>query len=127
MNEIEAMRWQLDRYSAVLTQQSDRVYNALTELQRTTLLLLGLGTDTEKNIDEWLKSAEFGVDEDGFFQSLPLLSAFRKGKAPADCVSLSWGQQLRTDPIARHHMFCHRNIGSHLKHIHDRLGDVGWI
>lgn len=127
MNEIEAMRWQLDRYCAVLTQQIDRVYNALTELQRTTLLLLSLGTDTEQNIDEWLSTEGFGVDEDGFFQSLPLLSAFRKGKAPADCVSISWGQQLRSDPVARHHMFCHRQIGSHLKHIHDRLGEVGWI
>ena len=128
MNEIEAIRWNLDRYHAVLAQQIDRLYNALEELQRTSLLILGLDADPAADtIDEWLKTEGFAVDEDGFFQSQPLLTAFRQGNAPKDAVSLSWGQHLRTDPTARRQMYSYRNIGPHLKHIHDRLGDVGWI
>ncbi|EKD35974.1 MAG: hypothetical protein ACD_75C01699G0004 [uncultured bacterium] len=127
MNEIEAIRWHLDRYRAVLAQQIDRLYNALEELQRTTLFLLGPDADPNGAIDEWLQAEGFDVDEDGFFQSLPLLAAFRNGAAPADAVSFSWGRQLRTDPTARHRMYSHRHIGRHLKHIHDRLGAVGWI
>jgi signal transduction histidine kinase len=127
MNEIEAIKWHLDRYRVVLVQQIDRLYNALEELQRTTLLLLSQDAPLDVSIDDWLHTEGFAVDEDGFFQSLPLLSAFRGGTAPADAVSFSWGKQLRTDQTARHHMYAHRNIGRHLKHIHDRLGDVGWI
>jgi len=127
MNEIEAIRWHLSRYRAVLTQQIDRLSNALEELQRTTLLLLNLNQDTEENIDAWLQAEDFTVDKDGFFQSGTLVDAFRKGTAPADAISFSWGQDLRTDSRARRHLYCHRGIGPHLKHIHDRLGDVGWI
>ena len=127
MNEIEAIRWHLNRYRAVLAQQIDRLNNALEELQRTTLLLLSLNPDPEENIDAWLQAEDFAVDEDGFFQSRTLLDAFRKGIAPADAISFSWGQNLRTDSRARRHLYCHRAIGPHLKHIHDRLGDVGWI
>lgn len=127
MNEIEAIRWHLDKYRAVLSQQIDRLGNALEELQRTTLLLLSCHQDPEKTIDAWLQAESFEVDEDGFFQSTTLLEAFRQGKAPADAISFSWGQHLRTDSRARRHLYCHRAIGPHLKHIHDRLGDVGWI
>jgi signal transduction histidine kinase/CheY-like chemotaxis protein len=127
MNEIEALRWQLERYGAVLSQQVDRLYNALEELQRTTLLLLNQNDASEENIDASLNAQGFAVDDDGFFQSLPLLSAFRNGTSPDDAVSVSWGKHLKANPVIRHHMHCHRNIGSHLKHIRDRLGDVGWI
>lgn len=127
MNEIEALKWHLEKYRAVLSQQTDRLYNALEELQRTTLLLMSLDTDPDTKIDDWLKSAGFTVDEDGFFQSQPLLLAFRQGLAPEDAISFSWGKNLKMDPTVRRHLYCHRNIGSHLKHIHDRLGDVGWI
>jgi signal transduction histidine kinase/CheY-like chemotaxis protein len=127
MNEIEAINSQLGRYRAILSQQIDRLYNALQELQRTTLFLLDLDADPEEKIDEWLEQNGFAVDADGFFQSQPLLLAFRNGTAPKDAISISWGQRLRTDRTARRRMYSHRNIGSHLKHIHDRLGDVGWI
>ncbi len=127
MNEIEAISLQLGRYRAILSRQIDRLYNALEELQRTTLFLLDRDTDPEEKIDEWLEQNGFAVGDDGFFQSQPLLSAFRSGTAPKDAISVSWGQHLRTDRTARRRMYSHRNIGPHLKHIHDRLGDVGWI
>lgn len=127
MNEIEALRWQLERYRAVLSRQVDRLYNALEELQRTTLLLLHLNNGPDAKIDEWLRKEGVAVDADGFYQSLPLLSAFRDGTAREDAVSISWGKNLKNDPVIRRHMYCHRHIGGHLKHIHNRLGDVGWI
>lgn len=127
MDEIEAIRWHLRRCSGLLSQQVDRLNNALEELQRTSLLLLENSSGTDDRIDAWLQEEGFEVDADGFFQSRPLLDAFRKNAAPVDAVSITWGKHLLTDPIARQHMFCHRNIGPHLKHIHDRLGDVAWI
>lgn len=127
MNEIEAIKSQLGGYRAVVARQIDRLYNALEELQRTTLFLLSQDTINDDKIDEWLQAEGFAVDHEGFFQSQPLLFAARRGDAPADAISFSWGQHLRVDPTARHHMYSHRNIGSHLQHIHDRLGDVGWI
>lgn len=127
MNEIEAIRWHLNRYRAVLAQQIDRLNNALEELQRTTLFLLSLNPDPEDTIDAWLQAEDFAVDEDGFFQSRTVLDAFRKGIAPADAISFSWRKDLRTDSRARRQLYSHRAIGPHLKHIHDRLGDVGWI
>jgi hypothetical protein len=127
MNEIEAIKWHLARYRAILTQQIDRLYNALEELQRTSLLLLSLDSDSDDKIDQWLQAEGFAIDDDGFFQSQPLLSAFRDGSGPADAVSFSWGRHLSADPAARRRMYRYRNIGRHLQHIHDRLGDVGWI
>ncbi len=127
MNEIEAMSWHLSRYRAMLGQQVDRLYNALEELQRTSLFFLDLDVVADEKIDHWLLGEGFSVDADGFFQSRPLLSAFRNGTAAKEAISLSWGQQLRKDPIARQRMYSYRNIGPYLKHLHDRLGDVGWI
>ncbi|MDK9709095.1 MAG: response regulator [Desulforhopalus sp.] len=127
MNEIEAIKWHLGRYRAVLAQQTDRLYNALEELQRTSLFIMSLGEAADDKIDEWLHRQGFAVDEDGFFQSRPLLDAFRGGTAPKDAVSLSWGKHLRDDRTARQRTYSYRHIGPHLKHLHDRLGDVGWI
>ena len=127
MNEIDGLKWQLETYSAALSQQIERLYNALEELQRISLLLTDLDDITDKKIDAWLQHENFEIDEDGFFQSIPLVSAFRNGKAPSDAVSISWSRDLKLNPVIRRNMYCHRNIGSHLKHIHERLGDIGWI
>ena len=127
MNEIEAIKWHLSRYRAVLAQQTDRLYNALEELQRTSLFILNLDEAPDDKIDEWLRIEGFAIDDESFFQSQPLLKAFREGTAPKDAVSLSWGQHLRDDRTARQRAYSYRHIGPHLKHIHDRLGDVGWI
>ena len=127
MNEIEAIKWQLDTYHVMLAQQMDRLYNALEELQRTTLLHIKLDCPTDDDIDKWLQTEGFAVDDDGFYQSLPLLSAFKKGCVPEDAISFSWGYHLKQDPDVRQDMYRHRNIGPLLKHIRDRLGDIGWI
>ncbi len=127
MNEIEAIKEQLERYGAVLTRQVDRLYNALEELQRTTLLLVDTDSATEDDIENWLQSEGFAVDSDGFFQSLPLVTASRENRAPKDAISFSWGEHLRDNPHVRQDIYRHRNVGPHLKNIHDRLGDVGWI
>ncbi len=128
MNEVEAIRRHLSRYQAVLCQQIERLYNALEELQRASLLLFSLHAETDdETINAWLRAEGFAVDPDGFFQSQPLLAAFREGAAPPEAISVSWGRNLLDDPVARKRLFAHRAMGPHLKHIHDRLGDVGWI
>lgn len=128
MNETDAIHWHLHRYGAILSRQIDRLYNGLEELQRTTLLLLATNSGaTEAMIDQWLAQEQFAVDSDGFMQSIPLLTAFRRGQAPPGAISVSWGAHLKDDPIARRHLYSHRSIGPHLQHIHQRLGKIGWI
>jgi signal transduction histidine kinase len=128
MDEIEAIKLHLERYHAILSQQIDRVCNALEELQRSTLHLLDLNADSdEEAIDAWLQKEGFAVDAEGFFQSQPLLSAFRKGTAPKDAISFSWGQHLQSDSTARRHLYSHRALGPRLKHLYDRLEGAVWI
>jgi signal transduction histidine kinase len=128
MNEIDAIHWHLHRYGTILSHQIDRVYNALEELQRTTLLLLAANDNVpECMIDRWLAHEQFSIDKDGFYQATDLLAAHRRGDAPPDAISFSWGGHLKDDLRARHHLYSHRNIGPHLRHIHQRLGKIGWI
>ena len=127
MNETDALHWHLYRYGAILSRQIDRLYNALEELERSTLLYLtSQANDSETAIDLWLSQEQFLIDEDGFFQSIPLIKAYREGKAPSEAISFSWGGHLRHDRIARRHLYGHRTIGPQLQHIHERLGNVGW-
>ncbi|MBM9613229.1 response regulator [Desulfobulbus rhabdoformis] len=128
MNETDALHWHLYRYGAILSRQVDRLYNALEELERSTLLYLkSQANDSETAIDRWLSQEQFLVDDDGFFQSIPLLKAYREGTAPSEAISFSWGSQLRHDRTARRHLYSHRNIGPQLQRIHQRLQNVGWI
>lgn len=128
MNEIDAIHWHLHRYGAILSRQIDRLHNALEELQRTTLFLLEAHENASGTmIDQWLTEEQFSLDADGFYQSAPLLIAHRQGTAPPDAVSLSWGGHLKDDLTARRHLYSHRNIGPHLRRIHQRLGKIGWI
>ena len=71
MNEIEAIKWQLDTYHVMLAQQMDRLYNALEELQRTTLLHIKLDCPTDDDIDKWLQTEGFAVDDDGAIANNP--------------------------------------------------------
>ncbi len=127
MNELEAIRWHLERYRAVLAQQVDRLYNALEELQRTTLLLLEHSEDNDAAIDKWLQEEKFGLDEHDFFLNLPLLHAFRENRAPSDAISFSWPKKFINNATVRRRLYAHRHIGPHLQHIHKRLNGVGWI
>ena len=128
MNETDAIHWHLHRYGAILSRQIDRLYNALEELQRTTLLLLSTHENNEEPlIDQWLSQEQFCIDADGFFQSAPQLARHRQGTASPESISFSWGGHLQHDTTARRHLYCHRNIGSLLHHMYQRLGKVGWI
>jgi len=128
MNETDAIHWHLHRYGAILSGQIDRLYNALEELQRTTLLLLDTHqNDAETCIDQWLHQGQFTIDADGFFQSAPLLTAYRQGTAPPESISFSWDGHLAHNATARRHLYSLRNIGTQLRHLHQHLGKIGWI
>ena len=75
-----------------LNQRIVRYYDALQELQHITELLFKTAPDSAEDIDAWFAREGFGVDTDGFWLSLPLLSAFRDGQAPADPALASEGR-----------------------------------
>ncbi len=128
MTDIEAIKWHLERYRSILTQQADRLVNALEELQRLTLMLFKINqAASDAEIEDWLSEAGFAVDEDDFFQSIPLLQAHRNNRAPDDAISISWGKHLKHDNTARRNLYALRSIGPYLKHIHKRLNKSGWI
>jgi hypothetical protein len=49
MYERDALSLQLERYRTLLSQQVDRLYNALEELQRTTQLFMSLDRSQMRN------------------------------------------------------------------------------
>ena len=99
----------------------------LHELDRMTRFLFEETPNDENAIDRWLAGAEFGVDEDGFFQSRSLLNAYRRGEHPAHAISCSWGKNLQMDKVARFRQYALRNIGQPLLEIHKRLPFAAWI
>jgi hypothetical protein len=91
MNEIEGMKWHLGRYQAGLLQQIDRLYNALEELQRTTLVLLKLTDTADEQINKWLEAESFKVDDDGFFQNNELLKGLQGRQSTRRCNQFFMG------------------------------------
>ena len=104
-----------------------RCHDALYELRRLSLVLFCETRAGQSDIDEWFASQGFGVDEDGFWQSIPLLEAFRKKSAPAEAISYSWHPDLIAIPEVCFRMYSLRNIGPFLAEIRSKLPGTAWI
>ncbi|KIX13722.1 calcium-binding protein [Dethiosulfatarculus sandiegensis] len=113
--------------TARLERDITRYYDALYEMERLSLLLFRTQKASRTVIEKWLLKEGFQEDEDGFWQSQPLLEAYRKGKAPKNAISVSWDAAIKNDPLARERMYCLRGIGPFLEEIHNRLAGAAWI
>lgn len=118
---------QVRQVAASLGANIKRCHDALYELRRLTLVLFSGPDISRSQIQEWFHSEGFGIDPDGFWLSLPLVQAFRKGQAPLDAVSLSWHPDLKNNPDAGRRMYSLRGIGVFLQEIHSRLPEAVWI
>ncbi len=127
MKDSDLIQLQVERNIASIEKTVTRYYDALHELKRISLMLFEEIPGDEQAIDAWFEREGFGVDEDGFWQSLPLLAQFRDGKAPEDSISYSWNPGQKDNPQARFRMYCLRNMGRYLKEIRDQLPGAGWI
>ncbi|HCY87275.1 MAG TPA: hypothetical protein DHV36_19235 [Desulfobacteraceae bacterium] len=102
-------------------------HHALEELRRLSLILFSQTRAQETDIRRWFAAEGFGIDEDGFWTSLPLLAAYRNDRAPANAVSWSWHPDLVHNPDACFRMYCLRDAGTYLAEIRARLPDAAWI
>ena len=127
MNEIEIIRLHVDTSVSTLKANILRYYDVLYELQRMSIFLLNETTHKQADIDTWLKSENFGVCEDGFWQSISALEKHRQGTLSHEAVSYSCHPDLRHDKNVCFRMYSHRNIGRYLANIKSRLPGSAWI
>ena len=127
MNETDLIQLQVNRTITLLSTNITRYYDALHELRRLSLILFEKKQPDPADINVWFERDGFGIDADGFWQSLPLLDLFRSGKVPEDAISYSWHPKLKDHKEARFRMYCLRNIGTFLHEIHSRLPEIAWI
>ncbi len=104
-----------------------RLVDFLHELEHVTRFLFHHTAIDAAAIDAWLEKNTFRVDPDGFFQSATLLEAYRRGAAPLDAISFSWGKHLKDLEAARYRMYALREIGPFLRAMHLRLEYAAWI
>lgn len=127
MLELERIETQLKIVARSISCELDRVEDILHYLARLTNELFRLTPNREEAICAWLETDGFGVCTDGFYQSMPHLSAFRDGTLSEDALSFSWPPTKQDDPDARYRLFCHRDIGQTLATLHQRLPGAIWF
>ena len=127
MNEIEIIRLHVDTLVSSLRANILRYYDVLYELRRMSIFLFNETSYSQAAIDTWFTSENFGICEDGFWQSLSALKKHRQGKLSKDAISYSCHPDLRHDKNARFCMYVHRNIGRYLADIKSRLPGSAWI
>jgi signal transduction histidine kinase/CheY-like chemotaxis protein len=127
MLEDSPIQYQVKQTAASLGENIKNCTDALYELRRLTRLLLSEVRADDDDIQGWFRTQKFGVDEDGFWTSLPLLAAFRAKQAPSDAISHSWHPKLLQNEDACFRMYCLRNIGPYLAEICQGLPDTAWM
>ncbi|WDP90879.1 MAG: response regulator [Desulfobacter sp.] len=127
MFESSPIRLQVSQVSSALAHNIESCCHALEELKRVSLILFTRTPRDSADIQAWYRQDGFGVDDDGFWISLPLLAAFRGGRAPAHAVSFSWHPDLRDDPEASFRMYCLKDVGQYLMEARQRLPGTAWI
>ncbi len=127
MNEIDILRINVDTSVSSLKANIIRYYDVLFELRRMSIFLLQNTACTQEDIAQWFRSKDFGICEDGFWQSLTDLKNHRAGTLSADAISFSCHPDLRNDGEACFRMYSHREIGQYLKEIKSRLPGSAWI
>ncbi|WP_022664964.1 ATP-binding protein [Desulfospira joergensenii] len=121
------LQLQVKQIAASLETNIRRFHAALYELRRLSQVLFLETRATESDIDAWFKQEGFGIDEDGFWLSLPNLKAFRENRAPGNILSHSWHPDLVRNRDACFRMYALRNLGPFLEEIRSGLSDAAWI
>ena len=123
----DSIQMQLHKIAATLGANIQRYHDRLHELKRLSKILFMETRADDDEIAAWFREEGFGVDEDGFWLSLPKLNAFRENRAPRDIISYSWHPDLISNKHACFRMYALRNIGPLLEEIWNSLPDTSWI
>lgn len=127
MLESTSVRLQVQQVSSVLGNTVKDCHRTLEELRRLTQILFTHTKADAADIRAWFEAEGFGVDEDGFWMSLPHLAAFRKGELPEETISYSWHPSVRKNFDAGFRMFCLRDLGRYLVDIRKQLPGTAWM
>ena len=102
-------------------------FNTLDELKTITELLFTVSEYKEIDIDEWITEKSFSEDEDGFWQPINELKAYRMGEISESVVSYFWQAEKKDKPEIRRRLFALRDIGTILKKKRSNLEGAAWI
>lgn len=126
MTNDDSIQMQLQKIAATLGANIQRYHDRLHELKRLSQILF-METPAKNDIKAWFLEDGFGIDDDGFWLSIPKLQAFRENRAPMDIISYSWHPDLINNKSACARMYALRNIGPLLEEIWNNLPDTSWI
>lgn len=127
MTNDDSIQMQLQKIAATLGANIQRHHDRLHELKRLSQILFMETRADEDDIEAWFQEEGFGIDEGGFWLSLPKLNAFREKRAPRDIISYSWHPDLISNKNACFRMYALRNIGPLLEEIRNSSPDTSWI
>nr|WP_320014379.1 ATP-binding protein [uncultured Desulfobacter sp.] len=127
MTNNDSIQMQLQKIAATIGANIQRYHDRLYELKRLSQILFMETRADDDDINEWFREEGFGIDEDGFWLSLPKLTAFRENRAPKDIISYSWHPDLISNKNACFRMYALRNIGPLLGEIWSGLPETSWI
>lgn len=127
MTNDDSIQLQLQKIAATLGANIQRHHDRLHELKRLSQILFMETRTDDDDIEAWFREEGFGIDEGGFWLSLPKLNAFREKRAPGDIISYSWHPDLISNKNACFRMYALRNIGPLLEEIWNSLPDTSWI
>jgi len=127
MTNDDSIQMQLEKIAATLNGNIQQYHDRLHELKRLSQMLFTQTRADGDDIDAWFREEGFGIDENGFWLSLPTLNAFREKRAPGDIISYSWHPDLVGNQHACFRMYALRNIGPSLEEIWNGLPDASCI
>ncbi|MGD9823546.1 ATP-binding protein [Desulfobacter sp.] len=127
MTNDDSIQMQLQKIAATIGANIQRHHDRLHELKRLSQILFMETRADDDDIEAWFREEGFGIDESGFWLSLPKLKAFREKRAPRDIISYSWHPDLISNKNACFRMYALRNIGPLLEEIWNSLPDTSWI
>ena len=127
MTNDDSIQMQLQKIAATLGGNIQRHHDRLHELKRLSQILFMETQVDDDDIEAWFLEEGFGIDDGGFWLSLPKLNAFRKKRTPRDIISYSWHPDLISNKNACFRMYALRNIGPLLEEIWNGLPETSWI
>jgi|GEM_PF-1866193 len=127
MTNDDSIQLQLHQIATTLGANIQRYHDRLHELKRLSQILFTETRADDDDIAAWFREEGFGIDDDGFWLSLPKLTAFRENRAAGDSISYSWHPDLINSKDACFRMYALKNIGPLLEEIWNSLPETAWM
>lgn len=117
----------IKQITSSLEENIKKYHNSLRELKRLSIALFTQIKADTKEIEEWFRVEGFGLDEDGFWQSLPLLDDYRNNKIAKDSLAYSLNLEALKNIDGCFRMYSLRNLGPLLLEINKEIPSLELI